>query len=735
MLRTEIEQGDYNKRPYRPMARLGLLLCFSFFAAALCPFRLEICTAMVFAITSAILWPLRKRFHLTSICISFFIIGLSFGYFSAYTAFCYFPAVAYDGEIVSIDGKITEIENLDGGTFCYTIKVDSIDDHHFLLPFSAILYSQDELKADYNDQISSIVTVRATGEEDSLTLQDYQRSSGIFLEATLSDEVSIQTSNGFSFRKACLHLRDKLVASLDLYTHSPNSNVAAGIIFGKKDGIPFSIIEQYRKAGYSHLLAVSGLHMTMLVSVILMLLTLFKIPAKPSKIIAFLVLTAFSIMAGLSPSVCRALVMFTITFLASFLRRQTDGLNTLGFTAFILLLFSPYSVMNLSFLLSFAATLGILILSPKLSKMGKNYLYKDQADEINTPILDSFMVSLSATIFTLPISLFAFNYISLIAPISNIVAAPLSSLVLLLGLLTALFGLVCQPIALIFGFLTDTFTYWLNGISSWFANLPFATLPLKFPYLPLCLLLSICILIICYFSRRKKAAIKTGALLCCVIFLVGHLSYQFFNRNTVQLDILGNSTGYSIVLSYGRHAAVISCGGSKYSGENTYNFLTGMGIKQIDLLVLPDLTKETASGAPFLVRYEPVANIVMPLEGSMASQVLLSAQEQNTSVFELATMTVDIGSLHLLVDNRFSSPLILLTIGGTTMCYCDDAEIIAQTENDYQPDIILIQDDKFSSDLAFSSQYVILLSDKAHPSLNALQITTDTEKRSFHFIP
>ena len=119
----------------------------------------------------------------------------------------------------------------------------------------------------------------------------------------------------------------------------------------------------------------------------------------------------------------------------------------------------------------------------------------------------------------------------------------------------------------------------------------------------------------------------------------------------------------------------------------------------------------------------------------MASQVLLSAQEQNASVFELATMTVDLAPLHLLVDNRFSSPLILLTIGGTTVCYCDDAEIIAQTENDYQPDIILIQDDKFPSDLAFSSQYVILLSDKAHPSLNALQITADTENRSFRFTP
>lgn len=729
-MHKDVRNKTTSTSAFRPFAKLGLLFCSVFFAASFCPFSFVVKLAILFLLAGIILLILPKKLLLKRAAVGFLLVALAFGYFSAYTALCYFPSQDYAGKISQIEGKITDIEMLNSGTFRYTVRVNKVEDHEFTIPFCAYLYAQDAIVADYGDELSSIVALSSTSQQETLSLEDYSRSKGIFLQGTLTEDVAITPKTHPSLSVFCLHIRDRLTESLKLYTHTPNSELACGIIFGNRDGIPFDIADDFTMAGFSHLLAVSGLHMTMLVSFVVILLSLFRIPPRIARILALAVLFIFSVMVGLSPSVLRALIMSATALIAFLLSRDFDGRNALGFTALVLVLFSPYSIMDIGFLLSFSSTLGIFLLTSRLQTMCKNALpFATPPPAYQLTIIESFSVSLSALIFTLPFCLLSFNTFSIISPISNIIAAPLSGAILLFGMFTAILGLFCPPLASLFGFLTDVCTSWLIQIADFFANLPFATLPTDYAWITLCLLLSLLLLIVCYFSARKTAALKTGALLCCLIFLTGAFSHQVINRDTISLAVLGNETGYSIVVSYGSHAVVLGCGGDSYSGENTYHYLEGRGIETIDLLILPELTKKYSSGAPFLVNHCEVANIIAPFEGRNFEQLSLAAENNNANLFELSTMTVDIHPVHLLIDTRYTSPVVLLTIGESTIGYSQDAEAIEEASNSYEMNILLINDKIDDTQLYNNSSYVILLNNQQNLPSDYLQVHQDASLR------
>ncbi len=226
-------------------------------------------------------------------------------------------------------------------------------------------------------------------------------------------------------------LKKKLIENYEKTTLNENAfQIGLPLIFGEKGSIPSETKEIFGKTGLSHLLAISGLHVGILVISILFML--FFLKEKIKQFIVLAVLPFYAVFTGLQVPVLRASVMAGLYFFSKLKFLKINSLNILFFVGFIILLFSPKQIFNVGFQLSFTATFGIILgldlINLKIEKLPK----------IVNFFLQMLIVSFIATIFTLPLILYYFGGFSFI----SIVATPVAIFPLYPYLFLSVFNLL-----------------------------------------------------------------------------------------------------------------------------------------------------------------------------------------------------------------------------------------------------------------------------------------------------
>jgi competence protein ComEC len=263
-------------------------------------------------------------------------------------------------------------------------------------------------------------------------------------------------------------------------------SIINALLLGQRQTIDKSIYNNYVNSGTIHILAVSGLHVGVLLLILNfvfspLLLLKYGIALRPLIIIT--ILWMFAIIAGLSPSVTRAVTMFSIISFAMHLKRPTNIYNTLAISAFFILLFKPTFLFEVGFQMSYLAVLGIVSIQPILYKLWQpKYWILDKPWQI-------FTVTLAAQAGVLPISLFYFHQFPGLFFISNLVVIPFLGLILGLGLIVivmALVGFLPKTVVTIYSLIIDS----LNGFIAWvaqfeeflFRDIPFTLIQVIFTY-------------------------------------------------------------------------------------------------------------------------------------------------------------------------------------------------------------------------------------------------------------
>ncbi|MBT8245586.1 MAG: ComEC family competence protein [Winogradskyella sp.] len=244
-------------------------------------------------------------------------------------------------------------------------------------------------------------------------------------------------------------------------------SIINALLLGQRQDINPEIYNNYVDAGTIHILAVSGLH----VGIIFLILTQIFKPLHRIKhgkhiikpVLIIIMLWSFAFVAGLSPSVTRAVTMFSIITCAQFLRRPTNIYNTLTISAFLMLLFNPIYLFDVGFKMSYLAVLAIVSIQPLLYKLWQpSNLIIDKTWQI-------FTVTLAAQLGVAPISLFYFHQFPGLFFISNLVIIPLLGLILGFGILVITLSLlnILPPILVtIYSFIIES----LNSFISWIAQ-------------------------------------------------------------------------------------------------------------------------------------------------------------------------------------------------------------------------------------------------------------------------
>lgn len=265
---------------------------------------------------------------------------------------------------------------------------------------------------------------------------------------------------------ALLKIKAAFVNRLSKLYQEPQNSLLLGILIGAKKTLPQSVTDNFNATGVSHIIAVSGYNITIIIWSLTFLAAWFG--RRTHFWVSLLIVIGFVVITGASASVVRAACMGSLLLVAQALGRQYKMVTALLAAAFIMLVINPQILYaDVGFQLSFAATLGIIYFMPPLEKLTGNW-----SNPLNLKTV--LLTTLSAIVATLPLLIYNFGTLSLVAPLVNLLIVPLVPYVMLLGFLSVLPG-----VGTVVAFVNNFLLLYLLRITQYFAHIPYSNLNME----------------------------------------------------------------------------------------------------------------------------------------------------------------------------------------------------------------------------------------------------------------
>ncbi|MBR3848052.1 MAG: DNA internalization-related competence protein ComEC/Rec2 [Oscillospiraceae bacterium] len=498
-----------------------------------------------------------------------------------------------------------------------------------------------------------IVNFRATVYEyenrDGFAEKTYYKSRYIDARAYTDDvELSGRVSNA-KLRFLPQYLSQYTKERIDVLFDGSSSALVKSLILGDTGDLSDDFTEDLRRTGLSHIVSVSGMHISFLVAFVLLFtknryLKLLAIP--PMFIFAFVV--------GASQSALRAVIMQSLVLASSVAKREYDSLTSLSFAAFVLAFVNPYCVTDVGFLLSFSATLGIVLLYKPLFD-GFLHIGKKLSGILKKLFL-SFIAVLSVTIaamlFTTPISAYLFNSFSVIAPLSNTLLNFAVMLIFMGAFTVILLSFICLPIAKGAAVVLDMLVDFVTKIIKTLSNISFAEMFTGDTLVILTVAFLCFVAVYAILAGRKKIRRWFAVVIALVVLITVptlRLAFSEEEREGVRFDVLDVGQGQCVVATCGDECVIIDCGGEGDAENVAISHLLSRGIADIDALILTHGHADHANGAQYLIETIDTKTVYMPAsDKNNATFIRVSGvQGENGTVFVEKDMTFALSDMEV----------------------------------------------------------------------------------------
>ncbi len=533
------------------------------------------------------------RFRLTRASVALYIaaawfLAASLG-FAAYTLHFInniLPLRQLAGQDVIVEGFVTAVDR--GGSARYTLNATFPEYPALKRGVSVVLRGAGEYEGKAGDVISFTTELA----EAPSTL--WYRSRGIILTAYGAKDIAFPSSGGYRFDRAAVSLREYL--SRNIYAKLPErtAGLVSAMSLGLDGEIPAEIYTATSKAGVAHLLAVSGLHISIMAGFVASVLGRLRVGEKLSAVITMLLCFLFCVSAGFSASVSRALIMTCLTLAGRLISRRSDSLNSLGLALLSLSALRPEWVLGWGMWLSFGATAGIILYADKLTKaaLGRLQTGRKALDSAAKYVSAGIGVSVAAHAFTLPVMFLMSGWVSLVTPLTNVLVAPFVPAAILGGIICAAFpGMGLAPVAAV----TDFCAAMIIEISKIFSGLPFAIFAIDEGWL-LLWFLAVAALIAAAI-RRGRGFVKYAAMLAAISFSAGSLIHVAAFREATELVSL-QDRGAAVLLR-GSEAVVLGTP-DNYEASNLIRYLDFRGVETVRAVIATDCGDNVGAGVPRL---------------------------------------------------------------------------------------------------------------------------------------
>lgn len=491
-------------------------------------------------------------------------------------------------------------------TYCEIIAKVTVLDNTFK---TKIYFQNDGDIIQVSDKISGEAYFYIPTFKEDFDRERYYQSQGINVLASL-DEINVIKNEKLTFNKFFYNVRENIKLNIDSLLNKDSSAFLKGIILGDKTDFDSEVSIDVSKSGISHILAISGMHITILCG---FCINIFG--KRDGNIISLIVISLFLFVVGASPSILRAIIMQYMMIFAWVINRQYTNKTSIWVALFLMLLFEPYIIFDIGFILSFASSLSLIYLYSPIYKA-----LETKNKKINKLLIAPFCISISVMITTLIPTMYFFGYSSSVAILGNILIIPIITILFPLSFTFVLTGLINVELSKIFVVFIHFIVGLILDIISLISSFKYCIIPENNILTVIFILLLTISVTIFAFTKYKKCAVYGFAI--CIVGSFIYFSYEDFNSKNIHILSVGD--GLCVIATFKDEVTVIDCGSSGYknSGDKINEFMYKFGYEDIDTLIITSVDK-THTKDIYSLQYD-VKNIIYPSKATLEeSQNLL----------------------------------------------------------------------------------------------------------------
>lgn len=529
-----------------------------------------------------------------------------------YNEVYYRPSLELTGENRTVTGTVCEYPSDSGSSFV-TLKNCTVDNTKTKSRIK--LWFSDEYQLKPGDKLRFQSTKLYVSADETNKYFFHSLSDRNWLNCTAFDELTVEPAGKRTVTELIASLRSSVKKKILLSAFpGERTSVICALLTGDQSYIPQKYKNDFRRAGISHILAVSGMHLSIWSGVLFLIFQRRTRTRKWGNIAAIVFIVLYCFFTGLSPSVLRASVMLITVYAAAFFNKHADALNSLGLSAIFLLFYDPWLAGNISFLLSFFATFGIVAVSPVF------FLRKKEDEKRIVSFFRKYgnavIVSFCVIFAILPFTAFFFGYISVLSPISALLCTPPAEGIMVLTGLAMIFPSGSFLFRLFFS-AADLLTAVMLRLSVFFSEVPWGVFSLREGYITGWFILTCISLFLVYvLTRGKFRPMAITALICTAAIICTGFASHLNGRNDVNLYVPAGEGRLSAALTFnnGKYAVLIGTGGGYSAKSGISSFMMTNEVDDIDLVIIPDVPDKTEDILPDIKDYFSFGEIVMEEE-------------------------------------------------------------------------------------------------------------------------
>lgn len=582
--------------------------------------------------------------------------------------FSYLPAAAYDGKTCEMTAVLTSEPELEYGNCYYTARATQIDGENVDLKLRLTFSSHPD--AQPYDEISGNFKFYIPGASSEEFLSS-NKANGVFIAAyPVSDsyEVKAIPEDEKPVGKTIIDIRNAIKNAIYRVLPDERGALAVALIIGDKSGLSSETLNNFRIAGISHVICVSGFHLSLWSTLIFEILRKLKLGEKLASVLSAFVVIGFMLVSGLTYSVVRAGIMMLVFLLANIIMRKRDSLNSLGFALTVIALFNPFAMGSVSLQLSALATLGIILYSQSFAEKAKQKFEKIKFKPVRSAlhsVFSTLMVTVSATAFTLPVSLGIYGGFNFAVFAANLVAVPLAGLCMVLCVLGAIIGCISASILNLAGYAGGALASFLIWFARKIAEFDLLSFRIESDEsaVIICAVSAVCLFAV-IMAYCGKAMPRLTCFISAAVFTATLLFFSLSEQNLTRIRVVDCGNGTAVAVSCKGETLLIGCGGTEFLGAmNICNAVDSFG-GEIDALIVPDADDYSASYLnKVLAEYHPDKIYCGKLPHG--SSLLLNNTEKRVFGTDFETDNISVrfekvqNGYAVLIENKDMSALIL----------------------------------------------------------------------------
>ncbi len=505
----------------------------------------------------------------------------------------------------------------------------------------------------------------------------YRQSDGTFLVAYAKGSTELDQAAQIPSSYFHVQLRHRIQEILEDLFPGDTGGFAAALLLGDSDGLSWEDSSAFTVSGLRHMIAVSGMHVAFLFSVLFLLFGKHRLLLP---LIGFPTLVVFALLTGCTPSVLRACLMQGLMLLALLLNREYDPPSALAFSVLVILGANPLAFSSVSFQLSVCCVMGIFLFANRI----RDWFVRTFSLQGNTlwkgflrTLAQMASVTLSANVLVTPLCALYFGRVSLVGIFANLAVLWVVSFVFCGVMLVSVLGFFWPAMGASLAWVISYPMRYVLITARLFARIPYGDVSASDPYVVLWLIFTYGLIGAFLLLKDKRPVVLVGCMAVSLVFSLA-LSSSERKSSCFQMTVLDVGQGQCILFQAGDGVYVADCGSkSKDAAALAVEALRSYGITEIDGLILSHFDRDHSGNAQSLLDRFSVKQVYLPKNADPEDVSITLSEERITWVDETVTLTWSGGSCTIYPEDA-----------GTESCMC----ILFQTEKCD----ILIEGDRYT---------------------------------------